>query len=387
LKRNVRDALRANHRFSSLSSYSQNTIYAADGNTYFAYPGPNLVGGTAILARCAYQDQPTVLKAIDKLASSSVSIFDSCSGWHRVDFGAIDDIDDVEDLVKHDFSSLHDKACAADDLTYTDPETGYSVMTEVAHKKRGTCCGSGCRHCPFKHENVKDKSNRIQQPAFMYEGESEIFSVTKHKTIKVLFFSGGKDSFLALRAQVREYKERPFGLVLLTTFDAQTRVIAHQNVHIDEVLRQSRHLDISLVGIPMHRESREPYVNRISRGLEVIQSKYGSKVSALIFGDLHLAHIKSWRDKELGALGFELEYPLWQIPYPVLLNDLEKSRVTFKVSATTKNGLSVGTSYTRQVHDEIQNDLTSSRDGFGENGEFHTIAQIWLVERDIVLGL
>jgi hypothetical protein len=61
--------------------------------------------------------------------------------------------------------------------------------------------------------------------------------------------------------------------------------------------------------------------------------------------------------------------------------------VTFKVSATTKNGLSVGTSYTRQVHDEIQNDLTSSRDGFGENGEFHTIAQIWLVERDIVLGL
>jgi ATP-binding cassette subfamily B (MDR/TAP) protein 1 len=205
--------------------------------------------------------------------------------------------------------------------------------------------------------------------------------------IKVLFFSGGKDSFLALRAQVRKYKERPFGLVLLTTFDAQTRVIAHQNVHIDEVLRQSRHLDITLVGIPMHRESREPYVNRISRGLEMIQSKYGSKVSALIFGDLHLAHIKSWRDKELGALGFELEYPLWQVPYPVLLNDLEKSRVTFKVSASTKNGLSVGTSYTRQVHDEIQNDLTSSRDGFGENGEFHTIAQIWLVERDIVLGL
>ena len=353
LMRNVRDARSANHYFLSLSAYSQNNIYAADGNTYFACPGPNLIGGTAILARCAYQDQPAVLKAIDELgASSSGTVLDSCSGWQRVDFEE-GDIHDVEDLIKHDFSSVHDQACTAGELTYVDPETGYSVMTEVAHKKRGSCCGSGCRHCPFNHENVKDKSSRIQQPAVMYKGESELFSVTKYKTIKVLFFSGGKDSFLTLRAQVRKYKEHPFGLVLLTTFDAQTRVIAHQDVHIDEVLRQARHLDITLVGIPMHRASRDPYVDRICRGIEVIQSKYGSKVSALVFGDLHLAHIKSWRDKELGALGFELQYPLWKVPYPVLWNDLEKSQVRFKVSATTNDGLSVGTIYTRQLHDEL----------------------------------
>ena len=33
-------------------------------------------------------------------------------------------------------------------------ENGFLVMTEVYHKKRGYCCGSGCRHCPFKHANV-----------------------------------------------------------------------------------------------------------------------------------------------------------------------------------------------------------------------------------------
>lgn len=33
-------------------------------------------------------------------------------------------------------------------------ENGFLVMTEAYHKKRGYCCGSGCRHCPFKHENV-----------------------------------------------------------------------------------------------------------------------------------------------------------------------------------------------------------------------------------------
>ena len=34
-------------------------------------------------------------------------------------------------------------------------------MTELAHKKRGKCCGSGCRHCPFNHENVKDKASKF----------------------------------------------------------------------------------------------------------------------------------------------------------------------------------------------------------------------------------
>jgi hypothetical protein len=33
-------------------------------------------------------------------------------------------------------------------------ENGKKVMTEQYHLKRGYCCGSGCRHCPFdpKHE-------------------------------------------------------------------------------------------------------------------------------------------------------------------------------------------------------------------------------------------
>jgi hypothetical protein len=29
-------------------------------------------------------------------------------------------------------------------------ENGYFVFTAYYLKKRGTCCGSGCRHCPYK---------------------------------------------------------------------------------------------------------------------------------------------------------------------------------------------------------------------------------------------
>lgn len=28
-------------------------------------------------------------------------------------------------------------------------ESGLLVFTEQYHKKRGYCCGSNCRHCPF----------------------------------------------------------------------------------------------------------------------------------------------------------------------------------------------------------------------------------------------
>jgi hypothetical protein len=31
---------------------------------------------------------------------------------------------------------------------YMSPD-GYVVFTEVYHNKRGYCCKSGCRHCPY----------------------------------------------------------------------------------------------------------------------------------------------------------------------------------------------------------------------------------------------
>lgn len=35
-----------------------------------------------------------------------------------------------------------------DEDFYTNPE-GFIVFTEVYHLKRGYCCKSGCKHCPY----------------------------------------------------------------------------------------------------------------------------------------------------------------------------------------------------------------------------------------------
>lgn len=40
-------------------------------------------------------------------------------------------------------------------------ENGYVVFTEAYHLKRGYCCGSGCRHCPYEGKmdgNIESES-------------------------------------------------------------------------------------------------------------------------------------------------------------------------------------------------------------------------------------
>lgn len=48
----------------------------------------------------------------------------------------------------------HRAAVAANQMTYVDPISGLTAFTRLAHEKRGVCCGSGCRHCPYGHANV-----------------------------------------------------------------------------------------------------------------------------------------------------------------------------------------------------------------------------------------
>jgi hypothetical protein len=43
----------------------------------------------------------------------------------------------------------HDTAVAAGEPGYLDPETGYFVFTAATLLANGSCCESGCRHCPW----------------------------------------------------------------------------------------------------------------------------------------------------------------------------------------------------------------------------------------------
>ncbi|KAG7230606.1 hypothetical protein INR49_025323 [Caranx melampygus] len=70
-----------------------------------------------------------------------------------------------EELAIH---RIHREACEAKKQMYVDPSSGYKVFTEYAHLKRGKCCGSACRHCPYGQVNVKDPAMKKQFNSLFY---------------------------------------------------------------------------------------------------------------------------------------------------------------------------------------------------------------------------
>jgi cob(I)alamin adenosyltransferase len=66
----------------------------------------------------------------------------------------VDGQNDVERFLSADIEEAHRVAVSAGDETYTDPKTGLTVFTRIAHINKGRCCGCKCRHCPYGHINV-----------------------------------------------------------------------------------------------------------------------------------------------------------------------------------------------------------------------------------------
>ena len=50
---------------------------------------------------------------------------------------------------RREILAAHAKAISELHDGYIDPVTGYFVFTAVYLAERGTCCDTGCRHCPF----------------------------------------------------------------------------------------------------------------------------------------------------------------------------------------------------------------------------------------------
>mmetsp|Transcript_28540 Transcript_28540/g.67824 ORF Transcript_28540/g.67824 Transcript_28540/m.67824 type:complete len:635 (-) Transcript_28540:43-1947(-) len=382
LHRNLEDAqkLWSKPWWTSLRCVKEGKVFAADGNRYFARPGPSLVAGVAIMARIIHDDVPGVVSAVEAtglLPAEGVA-------WGRVEppglqaSGVPGQPCDIEDLCW----SLHKEACERGERFYLDPKTGYQVMTEVAHKKRGKCCGCGCRHCPYNHANVPstERAARIQQPAWLHKTSIEA------EEVDILFWSGGKDSYLALRTLLKEKGEGRRGVVLMTTFDARTRIIAHQEVEIKTVVRQAETLGVSLVGAPLHPGRK--YEEQLEQALRVAQKGLvGIPITRVCFGDLHLEHIRSWREQQLTPVvrevcgqSAQLHYPIWHKSYEDLMADLVSSGVKCRISAmpdaapSEVKGLCVGALFDPALAKQA---TSIGWDAFGENGEFHSVVEPW----------
>ncbi len=49
---------------------------------------------------------------------------------------------------------MKNKLTEGEDFYYN--EQGYIVLTAKYHLERGSCCGNGCKHCPYNYLNVPE---------------------------------------------------------------------------------------------------------------------------------------------------------------------------------------------------------------------------------------
>lgn len=256
---------------------------------------------------------------------------------------------------------IHDEASRKRETFYPDPDSGLAVFTEFGLRQRGKCCGSGCRHCPY---TAGQAAPAVTPPRWLTRQRPPA------DPADLLFWSGGKDSFLAYRA-LKRARARP--IVLLTTFDAASEIVAHQELRLQLVIRQAKHLRLPLLGIPLYPSAA--YEARIAEAIKLMPA-----IARFVFGDLHLEHVREWRREAFREIaesrGATLYFPIWQLPYETLMADLEASAVPCEVSAVTaaaRGALAVGERFDR----EVMLQLPPGLDRFGENGEFHTIAKVW----------
>jgi uncharacterized protein (TIGR00290 family) len=191
-----------------------------------------------------------------------------------------------------------------------------------------------------------------------------------HDIIKekvLLFWSGGKDSALALHYLKKNPKYEVIGLV--TTFDREKNLVEFHGIPDSLIIDQANMLKLPLQRIFLPPNcSNEEYIEHVGKILAIF-SKRGIKTVA--FGDINLEEVKSFREKMLLNLDMKAIFPLWG------KNTLELSReflnTGHKALVTSIMTDKLDNSFLACEFDHSYIDrLPPGVDPAGENGEFHT---------------
>lgn len=100
--------------FFELPAVRNNRVYAVDANSFFARPGPRVVEGAELLAQLIHPE------LFETTASNT---------FRQIDVPQL-------------------KGSVTEGKDYYI-ENGFMVFTTGYLQRRGYCCGSGCRHCPY----------------------------------------------------------------------------------------------------------------------------------------------------------------------------------------------------------------------------------------------
>ena len=185
----------------------------------------------------------------------------------------------------------------------------------------------------------------------------------------LLSWSTGKDSAWALHVLRQTPGLEIVGLLSSINEEAD-RVSRHG------VRRSLAKAQAKAAGLPLHIISlpspcsNEVYEERMSA---FVAKARAAGVEAMAFGDLFLEDIRAYREERLRGSGITPLFPLWERNTRQLARDMISSGLRARVVSLNPRAIArdlIG----REFDADLLDDLPSTADPCGENGEFHTFA-------------
>lgn len=191
------------------------------------------------------------------------------------------------------------------------------------------------------------------------------------KTKIILSWSGGKDSAWALwtmrntPALAAQYEMA--GLV--TTVNEVFRRVAIHGYREELLERQAEEAGLPLWKIPLPF----PCTNAVyeERMAAVYARAVAEGIGGVVFGDLYLEEIRSYRLRALEGTGLTALFPIWGIPTQQLAEQMLSGGLRARITCCDPRVVSAelaGQEWNRA----LLSTLEASVDPCGENGEFHT---------------
>jgi uncharacterized protein (TIGR00290 family) len=158
-------------------------------------------------------------------------------------------------------------------------------------------------------------------------------------------------------------------VALFTTLNQQFDRVAMHAVRRELLELQAKSVGLPLWTVPLPWPcSNEEYEARMR---QLCARAIAEHVDAMAFGDLFLADIRAYREKQLAGTGLQPLFPVWQIPTAELARTMIASGLRAKITCVDPKVLPAEFAG-RDFDSQFLADLPPNIDPCGENGEFHS---------------
>jgi uncharacterized protein (TIGR00290 family) len=182
-----------------------------------------------------------------------------------------------------------------------------------------------------------------------------------------LSWSSGKDSAWSLHLLRQDPAVEV--VALITTINQEFDRVAMHAVRRELLERQADSAGLPLWKVPLPWPcTNEQYEARMR---DLCARARQQEIEAIAFGDLFLADIRAYREKQLENTGLQPIFPVWRLPTRELAGTMIRAGLRARITCVDPKVLSREFAG-REFDASFLSDLPDGVDPCGENGEFHS---------------